>query len=164
MESAKPKAQLKRLLSLARPELPRLSVATIALLISAVTGLLYPQVIRFMVDALATGNTPFSLNTGAIFLVIIFVLQSTFATLRAWLFTAAGESIVAKLRLRVFKAIVGQDIEFFDHRRTGELTNRLTVDTTVLQNTVTANVSLALRYSLVGGTLREVVEEFFDSV
>jgi ATP-binding cassette subfamily B protein len=73
--------------------------------------------------------------------------------LRAWLFTAAGERIVAQLRVRLFEAIVRQDIEFFDHRRTGELTNRLTVDTTVVQNTVTSNVATALRYVLgaVGG-------------
>jgi ABC transporter fused permease/ATP-binding protein len=151
MESVKPKVQLKRLLSLARPELPRLSVATIALLVSSATSLIYPQVIRFMVDALVEAETPFSLDTGAILLVLIFVVQSTFSILRAWLFTAAGESIVARLRGHLFEAIVGQDIEFFDHRRTGELTTRLTVDTTVIQNTVTVNVSSGLRHLLAAG-------------
>ena len=133
---AKPKAQLKRLIALARPELPRLTVATIALLISSATSLIYPQIIRYMVDGLMKGDAPFSLNTGAMLLVLIFVVQSFFSILRTWLFTAAGESIVAQLRVGLFEAILGQDIEFFDHRRTGELTNRLTVDTTVIQNTV----------------------------
>ena len=35
---------------------------------------------------------------------------------------------------------------FFDTGRTGELTNRLASDTTVLQNTVTVNLSMGLRY------------------
>jgi len=145
---SEPKAQLTRLIALARPELPRLTVATIALLISSATSLIYPQIIRFMVDALVKGNAPFSLDTGAFLLALIFIVQAIFASLRAWLFTAAGESIVAQLRGRLFGSILRQDIEFFDHRRTGELTNRLTVDTAVIQNTVTVNVSTGLRYLL----------------
>jgi ATP-binding cassette subfamily B protein len=145
---ANPKVQLKRLVALARPEVPRLTIATVALLISSATSLIYPQIIRFMVDGLVKGDAPFSLNTGAMLLVLIFVVQSSFSILRAWLFTAAGESIVAQLRVRLFESIVGKDIEFFDHRRTGELTTRLTVDTTVIQNTVTVNVSNGLRHLL----------------
>ena len=145
--------QLRRLLLLARPELPRLTVATIALLVSSAATLILPQAIRFMVDGLAGGEAPISLNTGAVLLVLLFLVQSVFAMLRAWLFTAAGERIVANLRVGLFEAIVGQDIEFFDHRRTGELTNRLSVDTTILQNTVTVNLATGLRYALgaVGG-------------
>ena len=79
---AKPKVQLRRLLALARPELPRLAVATLALLIGSGTNLLYPQAIRFMVDALTEGNAPFSFETGAILLVILFVVQAPFVTLR----------------------------------------------------------------------------------
>jgi len=154
-QEKKNKVQLKRLLALARPELARLTVASIALLISSAITLIYPQAIRFMVDALTGGGVPFSLNTAAILLVLLFLLQSVFAMLRAWLFTAAGERIVARLRVHLFEAILGQDIEFFDHRRTGELTNRLAADTAVIQNTVTVNVATALRYVLgaVGGVV-----------
>jgi ATP-binding cassette subfamily B protein len=149
----KPRVQLGRLLALAGPERERLTVATIALLISSAAALIFPQIIRFMVDALVGGKAPFSIDTGAILLVLLFLVQSIFAMLRAWLFTAAGERIVANLRVGLFEAIVGQDIEFFDHRRTGELTNRLSVDTTVLQNAVTVNLAAGLRHALgaVGG-------------
>jgi ATP-binding cassette subfamily B protein len=149
----RPKVQLKRLVALARPELGRLIVATIALLLSSAATLIFPQAIRFMVDGLAGGDAPFSLNTGAVLLALLFLAQSVFAMLRAWLFTAAGERIVANLRVGLFEAIVGQDIEFFDHRRTGELTNRLSVDTTIVQNTVTVNLATGLRLALgaVGG-------------
>lgn len=152
-EQEKSKVQLKRLLALARPELPRITIATIALLVSSAIILVYPQAIRFILDALAGESVPFSLGTGLIFLVILFLVQSPFAMLQSWLFTVAGERIVASLRVRLFEAILGQDIEFFDRRRTGELTNRLAADTTVLQNTVAVNFSNLLRHSLgaVGG-------------
>jgi ABC-type multidrug transport system fused ATPase/permease subunit len=48
---------------------------------------------------------------------------------------------------------MAQDIAFFDETRTGELTNRLASDTTVLQNTVSTNISMALRFmaTVIGG-------------
>ena len=60
----------------------------------------------------------------------------------------AGERIVANLQQRLFRSLLGQEIGFFDQTRTGELTNRLASDTTVLKNAVTVNVSMALRYLL----------------
>ena len=50
----KPGFELHRLLALARRELPRLTTATIALLISKATTLIHPQAIRFIVDGLTT--------------------------------------------------------------------------------------------------------------
>jgi len=45
-------------------------------------------------------------------------------------------------------SVVGQEVGFFDRTRTGELINRLGTDTTVLQNTVTANISMGLRWTV----------------
>ena len=60
----------------------------------------------------------------------------------------AGERVVARLRVDLYTAVIQQEIGFFDLRRTGELTNRLASDTTVLQNAVTVNLSMALRFGL----------------
>jgi ATP-binding cassette subfamily B protein len=69
------------------------------------------------------------------------------------LFTTAGERVVANLREALYAAIMGQEIAFFDQRRTGELLSRLSSDAGVVQNTVSVNISMALRgiASLVGG-------------
>ena len=43
---------------------------------------------------------------------------------------------------------------FFDETRTGELTNRLSSDTQVLQNAVTVNISMLMRFLLqIAGSL-----------
>jgi ATP-binding cassette subfamily B protein len=149
------RVEIRRILALAKPEWRRLSIATFALLVSSGMSLAYPQAIRFMVDALVGGESPLSLDSAAVLLVILFAVQSIFSMLRAWLFTVSGERIVTSLRAKLFEAILRQDIEFFDQSRTGELTNRLAADTAVLQNTVTVNVSMALRHvlSAVGGVV-----------
>jgi ABC transporter fused permease/ATP-binding protein len=139
---------LRRLLGLARPEIGVLTIATVALAIVSGMNLLYPLAFQWMIDAI-TGGTPWiGFNDAALMLVAVFLVQSVFAMLRSWLFTMSGERIVTRLRADVFRAILSQDTAFFDHTRTGELTSRLSSDTTVLQNTVTVNVSMALRFGV----------------
>jgi ABC transporter fused permease/ATP-binding protein len=144
---------MRRLLALAVPELGLIAMATFALLVSSGIQLAYPQAVSWMVDAVVAGDGGAGLDGLAILLVALFLVQGVFAMLRAWLFTVAGERVVARLRERLYGAILRQDIAFFDAARTGELTNRLASDTTVLQNTVTVNVSMGLRFGImaIGG-------------
>ena len=148
-----PPVPLSRLLSLARPEVGLLSVATLALLVSSAMGLVYPMAVQWMVDAIGGAQSWIDFDTAALLLVGMFLVQSIFSMVRAWLFTVAGERVVARLRTGLYRAILGQDIGFFDQSRTGELTNRLASDTTVLQNTVTVNLSMGLRFAVgaIGG-------------
>lgn len=145
----------KRLWTLAEPELPMLGIALFALFVSATLSLVYPQAFKSIVDAMVTDGDSRNLDVGIAALITTFLVQSLFSGIRAWLFTMAGERIVARLRGELFGALLGQDVAFFDTTRTGELTNRLSSDTAVLQNTVAANVSMALRFGAqaVGGAV-----------
>ncbi|MEM6930674.1 MAG: ABC transporter transmembrane domain-containing protein, partial [Myxococcota bacterium] len=138
---------LGRLFGLARPEAGLLVIATAALLISSALGLVYPIAVQWMIEAISGDEPPIDFDTAALMLVVLFAVQSVFSMVRAWLFTVAGERVVARLRTDLYSAIIGQDISFFDQSRTGELTNRLASDTTVLQNTVTVNISMGLRFT-----------------
>ena len=42
--------------------------------------------------------------------------------------------------------VVSQPMSFFDKNKTGELMNRLSSDTTVVQNAATVNISMGLRF------------------
>jgi ATP-binding cassette subfamily B protein len=101
-------------------------------------------------------------NQAALGLLLVFAVQGVFSALRVYLFTVAGERVVTRLRRDLYAAIVRREIAFFDEQRTGELGSRLAADTALLQNAVSVNVSMALRFSLtaVGG----VVILFFTSL
>ncbi|MCB9663106.1 MAG: ATP-binding cassette domain-containing protein [Alphaproteobacteria bacterium] len=116
--------------------------------------LVYPRVIGWLVDLVQAGGDPRRLDQFALVLLAAFAAQAGFAGLRAWWFTLAGERVVARLRKDLYAAVIGQEIAFFDEVRTGEITSRLTSDTQVLQNTVTVNLSMALRFTVtaLGGT------------
>jgi ATP-binding cassette subfamily B protein len=78
----------------------------------------------------------------------VFTLMGLFGFVRAWLFTLAGERVVARLRTRLYDTVIRQEVGFFDAQRTGELMNRLAQDTGLIQNSVTVNVSMALRFTI----------------
>jgi ATP-binding cassette subfamily B protein len=145
---------LGQLVGLARPERRRLALATVFLFIGGGLGLLYPQAIRVIIDgAMGSGGTA-AIDRAAMWLGAIFVLQGIAVWLRAYLFAVSGEKIVTSLRQRLYRAILEQEVAFFDRHRTGELVSRLASDTTVLQQTVSANLSMGLRHVvMVGGGL-----------
>ncbi|KAL7521757.1 hypothetical protein ACHAWX_006438 [Stephanocyclus meneghinianus] len=51
-----------------------------------------------------------------------------------------GERVVARLRCRLYKQILKQEIAFFDEHKSGELVSRLGSDTTLLQSVVSQSL------------------------
>lgn len=78
-------------------------------------------------------------------LIIMLVLAAIFTLFRSFIFNTAGERVVARLRIKLFRAIVHQELALFDKRKTGELLSRLNSDTVSLQDTATSNVSMFIR-------------------
>lgn len=139
---------LARVLALAKPEWRTLLVGTLFLTLGSGMGLVFPKLIGQLVDGALKpggGGAP-AINQATLLMTLVFLVQGVAIALRSYLFTVAGERIVANLRKRLYGSVISQDIGFFDKNKTGELINRLSADTTVLQNTVSVNVSMALRY------------------
>ena len=154
---------LRRVLGLARPEAVRLTLGTVCLAISSATNLLFPQAIGTIVDlANGTANATLAIDTLAIGLIVIFLVQAVASATRFALFHISGERVVARLRSDLFARLMEQEIAFFDDRNTGELTNRLASDTTILQNTVSVNISMGLRFIVM--VLGGVACLFYNSV
>jgi ABC transporter fused permease/ATP-binding protein len=151
-KAAPPGVPLRRLLALAAPEWRRLAVASVFLLVGGSAALAYPRVIGILIDAAVAGGAA-TVNRVALVMAAIFAVQAVAVALRYYLFSVAGERIVTRLRESVYRSIVDQEIAFFDARKTGELTSRLTADATVMQNTVSVNLSMGLRnlVMVVGG-------------
>jgi ABC transporter fused permease/ATP-binding protein len=133
-----------RLVELARPELRRLALGTVCLLVGGGMTLLYPQAIRIVIDGAVDGGMR-TVNRAALLMAGVFIVQAVAIAGRSYLFNVAGERIVTSLRERLYRNLIVQEIAFFDQRRTGELISRLASDTTVLQNTASINLAMGLR-------------------
>lgn len=152
-ESTSAGFNVRRLLAMALPEWRRLVPGTLFLVISSAAGLYFPQVAREILDASLEAESRTDVDRAALLLALAFIIQGVAGALRYMLFTEAGEHIVTRLRGQIFDALLRHDIAFFDERRTGELLSRISNDASILQNTVSVNVSMALRNGLtvIGG-------------
>jgi ABC transporter fused permease/ATP-binding protein len=139
-----PRVPIRRLVQLAAPEWKVLSVATVFLVLGSGASLAYPQAIRRLIDGALEGGQA-TIDRAALAMGVIFVVQAVAVGLRYYLFTVAGERIVTRLRERLYRSLIDQEIGFFDSQRTGDLLSRLASDTTTVQNTVSVNLSMGLR-------------------
>ncbi len=140
-------AQLRRLFTFARPYRSRIIAATIAVAFASGLGLVFPRIMGDLVDSALgeVGSEDTSqLDRFAVILVVVFLAQAGFNFLRSYWLAIAGEGVVADLRRAVFERVVKLSVPFFDRRKTGEITSRLTADAAVVQATVSTAVAQAL--------------------
>ncbi|XP_031572199.1 antigen peptide transporter 2-like [Actinia tenebrosa] len=144
-EKPKKKVSLGRLATLTKPEFFILFVASLALLVSAGSQIAAPYFFGMVITAAMEPGMK-KLNETILILLLIYIGGAIGSMIRAWLYTLAGQRIVARIRKQLFNAIIRQEVAFFDTNRTGELINRLSSDTQVIQNALTVNISMLLRY------------------
>jgi ABC transporter fused permease/ATP-binding protein len=138
-------ATLKRILLLSRPEWKLLGAGLAFLALGSAMGLLYPQGIRLIIDGVLGSGKREMVDKAALFMVAVAFLQGIAISARYSFISVAGERAVTRIREQLFSRILDQEIGFFDERRTGELTSRLSSDTAVLQSAVSSNISIGLR-------------------
>ncbi|MCZ2101435.1 MAG: ATP-binding cassette domain-containing protein [Chitinophagales bacterium] len=85
---------------------------------------------------------------GWIFLVIL-ILQGIFSYLRTYLFAVVSEKGMADLRKELYQKIITQPITFFEERRVGELTSRITTDVEQLQSVFSVTLGEFIRQIVV---------------
>jgi subfamily B ATP-binding cassette protein MsbA len=140
--------QFRRLFGFVRPYRTRLYIALIVIMIGSLLGLAVPYSLQFLIDAVFKDNNAALLNKITLLLIGIFLLQSVFYFIRAYLLSFIGERVMADLRIRLFSHLQYLSLSFFNERRTGELVSRLTNDVTTVRALVTSDISTALSQAL----------------
>src|SRR5271170_2658064 len=129
--------------------------ATVALLVAASTVLALGAGLRFLIDRGFVGHDPALLDLAVLILLGVVAVMAGASYARFYLVSWLGERVIADLRQAVYGHVIGLDAGFFEATRTGEITARLTTDSSVIQVVVGSSVSVALRnlLILVGGTV-----------
>jgi len=151
--------QLRRLFGFVAPYKVHLAVAIVGVVFAAALGLVFPlimgELVNQMVDeSAATGSTA-SLDRLALALLLVFLFQAVFSFIRSYALSAMGEGVVADLRASTYSNLMTLPVKFFDGRKTGEITSRLTSDVAVVQTTVSTSLAAAMSQSLtlIGGVI-----------
>ena len=156
------KASFSDLLDVCASDVYLILFASVFLILSALCNTLVPHYTGKILDALvanSTDNNPDPADNGngsGILnipgfipniekLVLVSVLGGIFAGIRGSIFTLVGARVNVRLRVRLMDSILVQDISFFEMTRTGDLTSRLSSDTTLVGSQMTTNVNIFLR-------------------
>ncbi|OZJ01380.1 hypothetical protein BZG36_05702, partial [Bifiguratus adelaidae] len=144
-----PKYDFIRLIKLARPEARYLGLGVCFLLISSGITMSVPFSMGKIIDIVTNpGQTTFlNLSLPQLFVILsgVFCIGALANVCRVLIFRITGERIIQRLRNDLYKAILKQEMGFFDRERSGDLISRLTVDTSVVGKSLTQNISDGLR-------------------
>lgn len=84
----------------------------------------------------------------ALYLGIILVVQAFFSFLRIYFFARVSERTLASIRLALYRKLISLGVPFFEARRVGELTSRITADVGQLQDTLSGTLAEFIRQVL----------------
>ena len=141
-------SSLFHLLSYLKPYQSRWMAAMAALLFTASLSLLMGQGVKLLIDSGFGEGSLALLNQAVLVLLALAVFMALGTFIRFYLVSWLGERVSADIRTAVFNHIVTLHPSYFETNRSGEITSRLTTDTTLLQTIIGSSFSLALRSSL----------------
>ena len=147
-DASKKVGSLQGLLPFLRPYRRLMTLAGLALVLTAAVSLILPIAVRRVVDGFNTNNAALLDQYFAAALGIAAALALG-TGLRYYLVTRLGERVVADIRRALFDRVVGLSPAFFERILTGEVVSRLTTDTTLILSLIGSSVSVALRNILI---------------
>ena len=144
---------LRRLVPRVRPYSGQLLVALVLLVVSTAVGLVFPLVVRQLLDAAFLAANGARLNQVAVGLLVLFAFQAVINFGQSYLMAGVSERVIADLRKDLFGHLALQPPGFFSMRRVGELSSRIAADPAMIQQVLRFGVPEMMRQGLflIGG-------------
>lgn len=138
-------ATLGRLLSYCKEDTGLLSLAFFFLLLSAVCEAFIPYFTGKAIDGIVIHKSMEYFIKPMIILTVLALVSSVAVGFRGGVFSLTFARLNIRLRNLLFRSLMHQEIGFFDANHTGDITSRLTSDTTQVSDLISQNVNLFLR-------------------
>ena len=150
-DAEKKRRSLRPLLAL-KPYLARykgmLTVAAVALVVSAIAMLSVPMAVRRMIDFGFGGKDASLINNYFLTLIGIGLCLAGASATRVYSVNWLGERVVADLRADTFAHLARLGPAFFETSHSGEMMSRLTADTTQMKSAAGSSMSQAARNAI----------------
>ena len=145
----------KRLLLLLLPYKKKLIVGAVFLIAASATNLAVPLYIRNLVDIVMVEKNLDRLNSIALAISALFLVQLICQTIHNYLFDVTEKRVIADFRIKLFDHLHKMSVSYFVKRRTGEVMSRMTNDVTTIENIVTDLPATMIQQSirLLGGII-----------
>lgn len=130
----------------------RIAVAALALLVAAGATSGVPYAFKLIIDKGfgSSGNSARDIARWFEYLLFLVGIMAAATAVRYYFVSWMGERTVADIRLAVHRNLLRLSPGFFEENRPAEITSRITVDTTIIEQVVGTTVSVALRNAILG--------------
>ena len=125
-----------------------LLAAGISLLVAAAATSGVPYAFKLIIDKGFSGGGDISRWFEYLLMLVLAMALAT--SIRFYFVSWIGERVVADIRLAVHRNLLRLAPGFFEENRPAEITSRITVDTTIIEQVVGTTVSMALRNVVMG--------------
>ena len=124
----------------------RIAGAALALLVAAAATSAIPIAFKLIIDkGFATGGDTRDIGRWFEYLLLLAIVLAVATAVRYYFVSWLGERTVADIRLAVQRNLLRLSPAFFEENRPAEITSRITVDTTIIEQVVGTTASVALR-------------------
>jgi ATP-binding cassette subfamily B protein len=129
-----------------------IAVAALALVVAAGATSGVPYAFKLIIDkGFASGaGTTRDIARWFEYLLVLVGMMALATAVRFYFVSWLGERTVADIRLAVHRNLLRLSPGFFEENRPAEITSRITVDTTIIEQVVGTTVSVALRNLVMG--------------
>ncbi|KAL4110308.1 hypothetical protein PRIC1_001999 [Phytophthora ramorum] len=126
------------ILSLTKEEKLPLTVGVAGMTVASAMNLVFPRIMGKAIDVASGKPAPGGLSRKGFVVVVLvtFVTGSMGSFLRTYSLGMVAERIAAKLRRRLYRVLLSQEMGFYNNRKVGELVTRLSGDCQQTANAV----------------------------
>src|SRR3982751_4602048 len=129
----------------------RIAIAATALLVAAAATSGVPYAFKLIIDkGFAAGSDTGDIARWFEYLLLLVGVMALATSVRYYFVSWLGERTVADIRLAVHRNLLRLSPGFFEENRPAEITSRITVDTTIIEQVVGTTLSVALRNAILG--------------
>jgi subfamily B ATP-binding cassette protein MsbA len=141
--------EFKKALSLAATNRTRVAFGISLIFIGTIFSLVFPAVIREVLDTALNKGSVKTLQLYSALLLVIFILRASIGSLGDYVLASAGQRIAIILRNKLYAHLHTLDLSFFHSQKIGELTSRLTTDTSEIKEAVTGAIVSIVNQSFI---------------
>lgn len=145
------KGAVLRLLAYSKPDWVIILLAFIFLTLSSTGEIFIPFYTGRVVDGIVIDKSQKDFTHAIMIMSLISVGSALAAGIRGGCFTLSSDRLNIRLRKNLFKSLLVQEVGFFDKTQTGDITSRLTSDTTTMSDTLGLNINILLRNLIKAG-------------
>jgi len=135
----------RRLLAFLTPYKGRLSIAIVCMIILAACTAAMAWILKPVLDEALSGKNGDLVYIIPMLVIVLYLIKGAAYFGQAYTMGYIGQKVIFDLRNLLYKRLTSQSLDFFAHRKTGELLARLSYDVTLVQAAVSTAVTALMR-------------------